>query len=110
MEPATISPGGPLSADMSQLLPSEAEHLWHARAACKGHAELFFPERGEATDEARSLCAVCDVRAHCLEVAVDNPKMIGLWAGTTVRDRVEIRRRRRIQELTCAPLPEVDAS
>ena len=36
---------------------------WMAEAACRGlDVQLFFPERGELTDQARAVCARCPVR------------------------------------------------
>ena len=69
---------------------------WQRDAACAGMpAKVFFPERGQSTREARQLCARCEVRTQCLDYALETTGPdFGIWAGTSWRDRVEIRRRR----------------
>jgi hypothetical protein len=54
--------------------------------------ELFFPE-GTPTREARRACASCPVVSQCLEYALDWG-VIGIWGGTTMRERRKILRDR----------------
>jgi WhiB family redox-sensing transcriptional regulator len=68
---------------------------WINRAACTGiDPELFFPSRGESADPARAVCAGCPVRAECLDHALANVEMFGVWGGTSERERRAIRRNR----------------
>ena len=56
----------PLSAAMrGELDISDEDFVWQDRAACKGaDADLFFPERGASTREAKRICKTqCEVRA-----------------------------------------------
>ena len=43
------------------------ESLWRDSAACRGtDPELFFPERGSSTREAKEVCRGCVVQQDCL--------------------------------------------
>jgi WhiB family redox-sensing transcriptional regulator len=55
---------------------------WRRRAACKNEdPEIFDGETAEAAAQAAMVCAVCPVRAACLEYAVANRTDYGVWAG-----------------------------
>ncbi len=70
---------------------------WHARAACRGTGtDAFFPRRGTLYDGTRQLCAECPVREECLETALADSKLVGLWGGTTPAQRREMRRERAV--------------
>jgi WhiB family transcriptional regulator, redox-sensing transcriptional regulator len=62
---------------------------WLDQAACRDHApERFFPEPGEHTKaaEAKAICATCQVRDHCLELAINAASGLdadhGIFGGT----------------------------
>ena len=75
---------------LADLIP--ARPAWMARAACREvDTAVFFPSRGEATDEARAVCAACPVRRECLAYAVESEEE-GVWAGTSKRERRAMRR------------------
>jgi hypothetical protein len=60
---------------------------------CRGaDSNLFFPERGEDTSLAKSICKDCPVRKGCLEYALANVERQGIWGGTSERERRQIRR------------------
>lgn len=66
---------------------------WMGRAACKGmDPDLFFPDRGESTKEAKALCLGCPVVKECLDYAVRNREKQGIWGGTSERQRRRLRR------------------
>jgi WhiB family redox-sensing transcriptional regulator len=68
---------------------------WHQRAACRGvGAAAYVIGRGGQYDAARELCAVCPVHDECLAVALADPELMGLWGGTTERERRAMRRAR----------------
>ena len=52
----------------------------------------FFPSRGEATGEAREVCAGCPVREPCLDYATGEG-LEGVWAGTSKKERRAMGRR-----------------
>ncbi len=68
---------------------------WQDQANCLGvDPDLFFPERGASTREAKEVCRSCDVRVDCLEYALDNGEKFGIWGGLSERERRRIRRQR----------------
>ena len=74
---------------------------WVHRARCKDEdPELFFPvgTTGPAAsqiDDAKAVCAGCDVRLQCLEWALATGQDAGVWGGTSEEERRSIRRSRR---------------
>lgn len=68
---------------------------WQDLANCLGvDPDLFFPERGASTREAKEVCRGCVVREECLEYALDNGEKFGIWGGMSERERRRIRRQR----------------
>ena len=68
---------------------------WRADANCKDvDVNLFFPERGDNGSTvvyAKQVCRGCSVRTECLQFAIDNHEDIGIWGGTSERQRRLIR-------------------
>src|SRR3954468_15767413 len=57
---------------------NEAERGWQERANCLGvDPDLFFPERGASTKEAKAVCRGCEVRVECLEYALSHGEKFG---------------------------------
>ena len=68
---------------------------WQTRANCMGvDPELFFPERGASTREAKEVCRGCVVKDECLEYALANGEKFGIWGGLSERERRKVRRSR----------------
>ncbi|AXQ51408.1 WhiB family transcription factor [Mycobacterium phage Aggie] len=68
---------------------------WTLGAACtQTDPEVFYPEKGESIEPARTICARCDVRAKCLEVALANDEGFGIWGGLTPNQRLALKRGR----------------
>lgn len=70
------------------------------RAACRGaDVELFFSVEEEDQRRALEYCARCEVRQQCLETAIANREIYGIWGGMLESDRRtlirDIRRRER---------------
>ena len=77
-----------------KLVESE-ERSWKDHANCLGvDPDLFFPERGASTREAKEVCRGCVVREECLEYALVNAEKFGIWGGLSERERRRIRRAR----------------
>lgn len=75
--------------------PIEPDPDWHDYANCLGvDPDLFFPERGASTREAKEVCRSCEVRHDCLEYALQNGEKFGIWGGLSERERRRIRRQR----------------
>ena len=72
----------------------EAELSWQERALCaQTDPEAFFPEKGGSTREAKKVCVSCEVRAECLEYALENDERFGIWGGLSERERRKLKRR-----------------
>jgi WhiB family transcriptional regulator, redox-sensing transcriptional regulator len=62
--------------------------LWIAEVNCAGvDPELFFPQRGDPTSEAKAVCRACPIRAECLDYALSINVRHGIWGGTSERQR-----------------------
>lgn len=79
----------------SELLPASEDRSWQDRANCLGvDPDLFFPERGASTREAKEVCRGCEVRQQCLDYALENGEKFGIWGGLSERERRRLRRQR----------------
>ena len=71
---------------------------WQERANCLGvDPDLFFPERGASTREAKGVCRSCEVRVDCLEYALAHGEKFGIWGGLSERERRRVRRQRALE-------------
>ena len=78
-----------------ELDVDSTDRHWQERANCLGvDPDLFFPERGASTREAKEVCRGCEVRHDCLEFALQNGEKFGIWGGLSERERRRIRRQR----------------
>jgi WhiB family redox-sensing transcriptional regulator len=67
---------------------------WQADALCaQTDPEAFFPEKGGSTRDAKRICTSCEVRAQCLEYALENDERFGIWGGLSERERRKLKRR-----------------
>ena len=80
---------------MHHIEVSVDERSWQDEANCLGvDPDLFFPERGATTKEAKSVCGRCEVKTECLEYALRHGEKFGIWGGMSERERRRIRRQR----------------
>ncbi len=78
-----------------QLEVDKGDRRWQERANCLGvDPDLFFPERGASTKEAKGVCHGCEVQPECLEYALRHGEKFGIWGGMSERERRRIRRQR----------------
>ena len=67
---------------------------WRAWALCaEVDPDAFFPEKGESTRAAKSICRSCLVKVECLRSALLNDERFGVWGGLSDRERRQLRRR-----------------
>lgn len=68
---------------------------WMADAACAEHPELqFVSGRGQSTEPLKAVCRGCLVRRECLDYALGDDGLQGVWGGTSTKERSEYRRLR----------------
>ncbi|MDQ4129699.1 MAG: WhiB family transcriptional regulator [Actinomycetota bacterium] len=68
------------------------QHAWviegQERAACRGaDVELFFSVDEEDQQRALEYCACCEVWRQCLEFAIANREVYGIWGGLRESER-----------------------
>ena len=69
---------------------------WQDRAACRMvPVELFFPPAEQEVEEAKAMCAICEVRQPCLEFALAAGERFGVWGGLTPQERRSLIAKRR---------------
>jgi hypothetical protein len=56
--------------------------------------EAWFPEKGRSPDDARRMCGRCTFLEQCRDYALDRPYLLGVWGGTSMRERQRLRRER----------------
>ena len=75
--------------------PRELLKVSSVSAACTGaDPELFFPlgERDvRAKADAFSYCTRCTVHRACLDVALGDASLVGIWGGTDEHERRRLR-------------------
>lgn len=63
------------------------------QAACtETDPELWFPPKGIQPREALRICQGCELVDACLDYALTHRELDGVWGGTTMRERQQIRR------------------
>ena len=68
---------------------------WQDRGLCaQTDPEAFFPEKGGSVAAAKRVCQQCEVRAACLEFALENGERFGVWGGLDERERRKLSRER----------------
>jgi WhiB family redox-sensing transcriptional regulator len=101
--------GGVPMESLLQLL-EDGKSGWQAQANCMGvDPDLFFPERGGSTREAKEVCRGCVVREDCLEYALANGEKFGIWGGMSERERRRVRRARALSQRQAASLSRSSA-
>jgi WhiB family redox-sensing transcriptional regulator len=57
---------------------------------------VFFPDRGDnvTARRAEAICNGCPVRRQCLDFAITNNELAGVWGGFSRKARKRIRKRR----------------
>ena len=61
---------------------------WHTFGLCsQTDPEIFFPEKGGSTRDAKKVCKSCTVRADCLVDAMLSEERFGIRGGLSERER-----------------------
>ena len=85
----------PLAAHLATT-GDEDTHDWTQGALCAqiGDPDLWYPDKGGQTLDARALCRQCPVQQPCLEAALATDATwgtYGTWAGYTAHQRKQMR-------------------
>lgn len=73
---------------------------WTEIALClQADPEMFFPEKGGSTAEAKAICQRCEVRQECLEFALRTEShsaysTYGVYGGLSAKERTRLMTRR----------------
>jgi WhiB family redox-sensing transcriptional regulator len=66
---------------------------WLDRALCaEVGGDIWHPEKGGSTREPKKVCRACEVRAECLEYALEHDIRFGIWGGLSERERHRMKR------------------
>nr|WP_324613310.1 WhiB family transcriptional regulator [Mycobacteroides chelonae] len=75
------------------IASASEDAFWQERGLCKEvDPEIFFPEKGGSTREAKAVCQRCPVRDACLEEALAQDERFGIWGGLSERERRHLKR------------------
>ncbi len=78
-----------------QVVEDDNPLSWQTDALCaQTDPEAFFPEKGGSTRDAKRICTTCEVKAQCLDYALQNDERFGIWGGLSERERRRLRRAR----------------
>jgi len=87
----SAGPSAPMGTSTGKGAVDEAG--WQEQALCaETDPEAFFPEKGGSTREAKRVCLSCEVRAECLEYALENDERFGIWGGLSERERRRVKK------------------
>jgi WhiB family redox-sensing transcriptional regulator len=53
---------------------------------------IFFPVRGQSILPAVAICQTCAVQPECLRYGLEHSHLVGIWGGTSERQRRLLRR------------------
>ena len=78
---------------MTDLPALSFDHAaWMQRGACRGNGpDTFFPTGRADAAVAKLICADCPVKTECLNYAMRNGDIVGIWGGTSEKQRRQLR-------------------
>lgn len=66
---------------------------WMGSANCATtDPDLFTLDKGDSSVPAKRICGRCEVRAQCLQWALDTDQETGIWGGLSAQERRALRR------------------
>ena len=68
---------------------------WRGALCAEIDPELFFPKKGSIYESqvAKRMCRKCPLIEKCLEYALKDPEIKGIWGGTSEQQRYKLRNR-----------------
>lgn len=55
-------------------------------------SDVWFPEKGQSTREAKEVCKQCPIRERCLTIALERDERYGVWGGLSERERRKLKK------------------
>ncbi len=89
---------GSADIDIDYLFSRLSEGLeWQKDALCSQiDPEMWFPE-DHGPSPAKRLCGECLVKQECLDYAIENNEMHGIWGGMTRKERRKLALKRQAE-------------
>lgn len=78
---------------LSKSLQTEDPRLREDALCAQTDPEVFFPDKGGSTRDAKKVCGACMVRSACLAYALENEERFGIWGGLSERERRRLKRK-----------------
>tara|TARA_Y100000361_G_C11091414_1_gene306636 strand:- start:115 stop:402 length:288 start_codon:yes stop_codon:yes gene_type:complete len=73
---------------------------WADQGKCRDlQTDIFFAEGGKQAKLAKVICVACPVREECLDYAIRNFELYGIWGGYTAPERRDLRKEWEKKEL-----------
>jgi WhiB family redox-sensing transcriptional regulator len=92
-ETATALAAGYIASTTVYDVDDPEELGWQDQALCaQVDPEIFFPEKGGSVRDPKRVCRSCEVRAECLEYALEHDEKFGIWGGVSERERRRFKR------------------
>jgi WhiB family redox-sensing transcriptional regulator len=84
----------PNTRDLPPLEELLAGPSWMTGAACQGAGadEFVIGANHKPSAAVKAMCGRCEVRKECLAFALEREDLVGVWGGTTERERRGMRR------------------
>jgi len=77
-----------LLARAALVMGEDSNQSFFTDALCaQTDPEVFFPDKGGTTREAKQICAQCEVTDACLRYALATEQEFGVWGGYSARER-----------------------
>lgn len=90
----TTPPVADWAIDLAGLFGAADGKDWQEQGLCaQTDPELFFPDKGGSTRDAKRVCQACPIRSQCLEYAFAHDERWGIWGGTSPRERRKLKKR-----------------
>lgn len=84
---------GWLSADGSETLFTPPPEPWMADALCRQvDPDLWFPEKGGSTRDAKAICRTCPAMERCLAYALEHGLRFGIFGGLSPLERRKLKK------------------
>lgn len=78
-------------ARLYEWTPDQRESWMDDGACTETDPDAFFPDKGDSTAAAKSVCAGCTVVEQCLRYALETDTRFGVWGGLSSLERSRIR-------------------